>query len=67
MTILFTNLWLGGFFGNTGANSSYSQYNLVIIPEEDKFNNTLSSTSACTNGTSVGHVYLMIKIEMPLN
>ncbi|KAJ5180942.1 Histidine phosphatase superfamily clade-2 [Penicillium capsulatum] len=46
--------WLSGFFGNTGANSSYSEYNLVIIPEEDKFNNTLSSTSSCTNGTSVG-------------
>ncbi|KAJ5224949.1 hypothetical protein N7468_006174 [Penicillium chermesinum] len=43
--------WLSGFFGNTGANSSYAEYNLVIIPEEENFNNTLSSTSVCTNGS----------------
>ncbi|KAJ5730843.1 uncharacterized protein N7483_005351 [Penicillium malachiteum] len=42
--------WLSGFFSNTDANSSSSNYNLVIIPEEDGFNNTLSPTSACTMG-----------------
>ncbi|KAJ5464386.1 Histidine phosphatase superfamilyclade-2 [Penicillium daleae] len=46
--------WLSGFFGNTGANSSYAEYDLTIIPEERNFNNTLSSTSACTNGSDVG-------------
>ncbi|CAI7618771.1 unnamed protein product [Penicillium pancosmium] len=46
--------WLSGFFGNTGANSSYASYDLVSIPEEDNFNNTLSSTSTCTNGSSSG-------------
>lgn len=44
----------GGFFGNTGANSSYSSYDLTIIPEEDDFNNTLSSTSSCTKGIVPG-------------
>ncbi|KXG51775.1 Histidine phosphatase superfamily, clade-2 [Penicillium griseofulvum] len=46
--------WLGGFFGNTGANSSYSEYDLTIIPEVKDFNNTLSSTSACPNGLEPG-------------
>lgn len=45
---------LGGFFGNIGANSSYAEYDLTIIPEKENFNNTLSSTSACTNGSDVG-------------
>ncbi|KAJ5096439.1 hypothetical protein NUU61_005795, partial [Penicillium alfredii] len=46
--------WLSGFFGNTGANSSYSQYNLVTMPEREKFNNTLSSTDSCPNGVGPG-------------
>ncbi|KAJ6032817.1 uncharacterized protein N7446_008890 [Penicillium canescens] len=46
--------WLSGFFGNTGANSSYSEYNLVIIPEVDDFNNTLSATDSCPKGTEPG-------------
>ncbi|CAG8145991.1 unnamed protein product [Penicillium salamii] len=46
--------WLGGFFGNTGANSSYAEYDLTIIPELDDFNNTLSSTSSCTEGLEPG-------------
>ncbi|KAH2878834.1 hypothetical protein KXV31_004694 [Aspergillus fumigatus] len=39
--------WLSGFFGNTGANSSYAEYDLVIIPEGDGLNNTLASDHAC--------------------
>ncbi|KAJ5930478.1 Histidine phosphatase superfamily clade-2 [Penicillium verhagenii] len=46
--------WLSGFFGNSGANSSYSQYDLVVIPEEDGFNNTLASYEACTGDMSEG-------------
>jgi hypothetical protein len=46
--------WLSGFFGNTGANSSYAEYDLTIIPEVDDFNNTLSSTSSCTEGMEPG-------------
>ncbi|KAJ5557963.1 hypothetical protein N7461_001935 [Penicillium sp. DV-2018c] len=46
--------WLTGFFGNTGANSSYSEYDLTMIPEESGFNNTLSSTDACTQGMEPG-------------
>ncbi|KAJ5301904.1 hypothetical protein PENANT_c062G01728 [Penicillium antarcticum] len=40
--------WLSGFFGNSGANSSYSEYELVVIPEESDFNNTLASYETCT-------------------
>ncbi|KAJ5328882.1 Histidine phosphatase superfamily clade-2 [Penicillium brevicompactum] len=39
--------WLSGFFGNSGANSSYDQYDLVVIPEEGDFNNTLASYETC--------------------
>lgn len=48
--------WLSGFFGNTGANSSYAEYDLTIIPEQDDFNNTLSSTSSCIEGLEPGDV-----------
>ncbi|CAI7627968.1 hypothetical protein PCG10_001341 [Penicillium crustosum] len=40
--------WLSGFFGNSGGNSSYDQYNLVVIPEQADFNNTLASYETCT-------------------
>ncbi|KAJ5769092.1 Histidine phosphatase superfamily clade-2 [Penicillium odoratum] len=46
--------WLSGFFGNSGANSSYSQYDLVVIPEESGFNNTLASYEACMGDMSEG-------------
>lgn len=46
----------GGFFGNTGANSSYDQYNLVIIPEIDPFNNTLASYDSCPRDEVEGYV-----------
>lgn len=46
--------WLSGFFGNTGANSSYSEYDLTQIPEVEDFNNTLSSTDSCPNGMEPG-------------
>ncbi|CEJ62210.1 hypothetical protein PMG11_10717 [Penicillium brasilianum] len=39
--------WLAGFFANTGGNSSYSEYDLVIIPEKAGFNNTLSPEETC--------------------
>ncbi|KAJ5116284.1 Histidine phosphatase superfamily clade-2 [Penicillium angulare] len=42
--------WISGFFGNSGANSSYDQYDLVIIPEEADFNNTLASYEPCASG-----------------
>lgn len=38
---------VGGFFGNEGANNSYSQYDLVIMPEGDGFNNTLAAGDSC--------------------
>jgi hypothetical protein len=44
----------GGFFGNSGANSSYDQYQLVVIPEQADFNNTLASYEACTGDMSEG-------------
>ncbi|GKZ84075.1 hypothetical protein AnigIFM56816_009394 [Aspergillus niger] len=45
--------WLSGFFSNIAANSSSSDYDLVIIPEGDGYNNTLSGS--CPNGdTSEG-------------
>lgn len=44
---------IGGFFSNIAANSSSSDYDLVIIPEGDGYNNTLSGS--CPNGdTSEG-------------
>ncbi|KAJ5290794.1 hypothetical protein N7478_000045 [Penicillium angulare] len=46
--------WLSGFFSNVGAKSSYEDYNLVIIPEEDGFNNTLTPSSSCTGGQEAG-------------
>ncbi|KAJ5652248.1 Histidine phosphatase superfamily clade-2 [Penicillium longicatenatum] len=55
--------WLSGFFGNSGANSSYSQYDLVIIPEESGFNNTLASYEACTGDMSEGDDSAEIFIE----
>ncbi|OXV10963.1 hypothetical protein Egran_01276 [Elaphomyces granulatus] len=47
--------WLSGFFGNTGANSSYDQYNLVIIPEIEPFNNTLASYDSCPGDENEGN------------
>ncbi|KAJ9299819.1 hypothetical protein DTO271G3_2703 [Paecilomyces variotii] len=46
--------WLSGFFNNIGANSSYSQYDLVIIPEVDPFNNTLASYDSCPGDMGEG-------------
>ncbi|KAJ5201744.1 uncharacterized protein N7498_006407 [Penicillium cinerascens] len=46
--------WLSGFFGNSGANSSYDQYDLVIIPEVDPFNNTLASYDSCPGDMTEG-------------
>lgn len=45
----------GGFFGNSGANSSYSQYDLVVIPEVDPFNNTLASYDSCPGDSREGY------------
>ncbi|KAE8151475.1 histidine phosphatase superfamily [Aspergillus avenaceus] len=42
--------WLSGYFGNTGANSSYSQYDLVITHEGQGFNNTLAADASCVDG-----------------
>ncbi|KAJ6106524.1 hypothetical protein N7512_010041 [Penicillium capsulatum] len=47
--------WLSGFFGNSGANSSYDQYDLVVIPEQSDFNNTLASYEACVGDTTNGY------------
>ncbi|OOF90945.1 hypothetical protein ASPCADRAFT_155634 [Aspergillus carbonarius ITEM 5010] len=44
--------WLSGFFSNIGANNSYPQYDLVIIPEGDGYNNTLSGS--CPEATYPG-------------
>ncbi|KAJ5151223.1 uncharacterized protein N7482_010475 [Penicillium canariense] len=46
--------WLSGFFGNTGANSSYEQYDLVVIPEVFPFNNTLASYESCLGDMTEG-------------
>ncbi|KAJ5902172.1 hypothetical protein N7495_002700 [Penicillium taxi] len=46
--------WLTGFFSNSGAKDSYDQYNLVVIPEADSFNNTLASYEACTGDMTEG-------------
>ncbi|GFF31949.1 3-phytase A [Aspergillus udagawae] len=46
--------WLSGFFGNTGANSSYAEYDLVIIPEGNGLNNTLASDHSCPGDKSEG-------------
>ena len=47
---------IGGFFGNTGANSSYSQYDLVEIPEVDDFNITLAGYKSCPGDQAEGCV-----------
>lgn len=46
---------IGGFFGNSGANSSYPQYDLVVIPEVDPFNNTLASYDSCPGDSREGY------------
>ncbi|KAJ5669064.1 hypothetical protein N7462_010134 [Penicillium macrosclerotiorum] len=46
--------WLSGFFGNSGANSSYEQYDLVVIPEVYPFNNTLASYESCPGDMTEG-------------
>ncbi|KAL4862814.1 amidase signature domain-containing protein [Aspergillus spectabilis] len=45
---------IGGFCANTGGNSSYPQHDLVIIPENSGFNNTLSPTETCAKGLVIG-------------
>lgn len=45
----------GGFFSNSGANNSYAQYGLVIIPEVRPFNITLTGYDACPGNTSEGY------------
>ncbi|KAL3473225.1 histidine phosphatase superfamily [Aspergillus californicus] len=45
--------WLSGFFGNSGANSSYDQYDLVI-PEASGQNNTLASYESCLGDMEEG-------------
>ncbi|PLB51621.1 multiple inositol polyphosphate phosphatase [Aspergillus steynii IBT 23096] len=47
--------WLSGFFDNEGANSSYSEYDLVVIPEGSGYNNTLGSDHSCENSPSGGN------------
>lgn len=44
----------GGFFGNSGGNSSYEQYDLVVIPEESGSNNTLASYDSCPGDMTEG-------------
>lgn len=44
----------GGFFGDTGANSSSDQYDLVVIPEASNFNNTLASYDSCPGDMTEG-------------
>ncbi|KAJ5097407.1 hypothetical protein N7456_008128 [Penicillium angulare] len=39
--------WLSGFFGNRDAHGSHEQYDLVVLPEQLYFNNTLASYYAC--------------------
>jgi hypothetical protein len=51
-------VFAGGFFGNTGANSSYDLYDLVIIPETEPFNNSLASYDSCPGDESQGYVML---------
>ncbi|KAG2001652.1 hypothetical protein GB937_009994 [Aspergillus fischeri] len=46
--------WLSGFFGNTAANSSSDQYDLVVIPEVSNFNNTLASYDSCPGDMTEG-------------
>ncbi|BAE62612.1 unnamed protein product [Aspergillus oryzae RIB40] len=47
--------WLSGFFGNSGANSSYDQYDLVVILETTGFfNNTLASYVSCLGDKTAG-------------
>ncbi|KAA8645390.1 hypothetical protein EYZ11_000437 [Aspergillus tanneri] len=46
--------WLSGFFDNEGANSSYSEYDLVIIPEGNGYNNTLGSDHSCPGDKTAG-------------
>ncbi|KAF7596919.1 hypothetical protein BBP40_011964 [Aspergillus hancockii] len=46
--------WLSGFFGNTGANSSYSQYDLVVMPEGHGVNNTLAAEHSCPGNIKEG-------------
>ncbi|PLB37546.1 histidine phosphatase family protein [Aspergillus candidus] len=48
--------WLSGFFGNTGANNSYSQYDLVITHEGKGINNnTLAADQACPGDIEEGN------------
>ncbi|KAF3492148.1 uncharacterized protein GIQ15_01665 [Arthroderma uncinatum] len=40
--------WLSGFFSDTDANGSQDRYSLVVIPEAERFNNTLAPYFSCT-------------------
>ncbi|KAJ5753066.1 histidine phosphatase superfamily [Penicillium odoratum] len=42
--------WLSGFFGDRGAHGSYDQYDLLVLPEQLLFNNTLASYYSCPGG-----------------
>ena len=54
---LYVNVIQGGFFDNIGANSSYSQYDLVIMSEDDEYNTTLAFTDgACPTDYDVSYV-----------
>ena len=55
---------IGGFFGNTGANSSYSQYDLVEIPEVDHFNITLAAYKSCPGDGSEGCVSSVLTLRL---
>ncbi|RAL11882.1 phosphoglycerate mutase-like protein [Aspergillus homomorphus CBS 101889] len=46
--------WLSGFFSSTNANSSASEYDLVVIPESAGYNNTLAATCPNTDW-SIGY------------
>ena len=56
VNVIHLNVIQAGFFGNIDANNSYSQYDLVVIPEVDRFNNTLASSKACLIDSDVGYV-----------
>lgn len=47
--------WASGFFGNIGANSSYSQYDLVVMSETGHLNNTLAAANSCPGDSREGY------------
>jgi 3-phytase len=50
--------WASGFFNNSDGGSSNTSYDLLIIPEGGKENNTLASSDSCPNSDDhiVGHI-----------